>query len=230
MSARVALVSGANRGIGAAIAERLAADGWDLSLGLRRPESVASAMAKHHVVQYDAAKQGSETDWVRQALRHYGRIDAIINNAGILVPGSVIEASEAGLQSLLNVNVMAPLRLVRAAWEPLSASGKGRVVTIVSLSGKRVKTAKSGAYSMSKFAAMALAHAIRHAGWNMGIRSTAICPGFVATDMAFAVSDMDPAAMTPPAELARIVSLVLDLPNTASIAEIPINCNLEESF
>lgn len=230
MSARTALISGANRGIGLAIAQRLAADGWNLSLGVRRPEAVAPALAQHHVVPYDASKPGSEKAWVEEALRRYGRIDAIVNNAGILVTGSVIEASEAGMQSLLEINVMAPLRLVRAAWEPLAACGRGRVVTVVSLSGKRVKSARSGAYSVSKFAALALAHAIRHAGWDKGIRSTAICPGFVATDMAFAVSSMKPEDMTPPTELARIVSLVLDLPNTASIAEIPINCNLEESF
>lgn len=230
MSGRVALISGANRGIGAAVAQRLASDGWSLSLGVRRPESVSPALASHHVTRYDASEPGSEKSWVDDALRRYGRIDAIINNAGILVSGSVIEASESGMQSLLDINVMAPLRLVRAAWEPLSACGKGRVVTVVSLSGKRVKSARSGAYSVSKFAALALAHAIRHAGWEKGIRSTAICPGFVATDMAFAVSSMKPEDMTPPAELARIVSLVLDLPNTASIAEIPVNCNLEESF
>jgi NAD(P)-dependent dehydrogenase (short-subunit alcohol dehydrogenase family) len=126
--------------------------------------------------------------------------------------------------------VLAPLRLVRVAWPHLATSGRGRVVTIVSLSGKRVKVANSGAYSISKFAALALAHAIRHAGWDAGIRSTALCPGLVATDMAFGLTEMSPGDMTLPEEIARIVSLVLDLPNTASIAEIPVNCKLEESF
>jgi NAD(P)-dependent dehydrogenase (short-subunit alcohol dehydrogenase family) len=101
---------------------------------------------------------------------------------------------------------------------------------VVSLSGKRVKYASSGSYSVSKYAALAVAHAIRHAGWELGIRSTAICPGLVATDMAFGLTKKPPEEMTPPAEIARIVALVLDLPNTASVAEIPINCNYEESF
>lgn len=230
MSARTALVSGANRGIGAAIARKLAADGWNLSLGMRRPEATPSHLSGHHVARYDASESDCERCWVEDAMARFGRIDAVINNAGIMIPRTVVEVSDTEMLSMLDVNVMAPLRLVRAAWEPLAASGKGRVVTIVSLSGKRVKLAGSGSYSVSKFAALALAHAIRHAGWDRGIRSTAICPGLVATDMAFGLTDMAPSDMTPPEDVARVVSLVLDLPNTASIAEIPINCKIEESF
>lgn len=230
MSARTALISGANRGIGAAIAERLASDGWNISLGIRKPEAVPQHFARHHIARYDALEAGCEVAWVQAALDRFGRIDAVINNAGIMIPRTVIEVADAEMQSMLDVNVMAPLRLVRAAWGPLVASGRGRVVTVVSLSGKRVKFAGSGAYSVSKFAALALAHAIRHAGWDKGVRSTAICPGLVATDMAFGLTEMSPGDMTPPEDIARIVSLVLDLPNTASIAEIPINCKIEEAF
>jgi len=230
LSARVALISGAGRGIGAAIADRLAAEGWRLSLGLRKPETAPWRFEQHHVAFYDADRSGCEAAWIEGAMSRFGRIDAVIANAGVMVPKSAIDVEEAELRGMLDVNVLAPLRLVKAAWAPLSASGRGRVVTIVSLSGKRVKFAGSGAYSISKFAALGLAHAIRHAGWDLGIRSTAICPGLVATDMAFAVSDLSPGDMTPPEEIARIVALTLDLPNTASIAEIPINCKIEEAY
>lgn len=230
MNGRTALISAANRGIGLAIAERLSGEGWALSLGVRKPDSVPETLKTHHISRFDANVPGSEADWVASAVKQYGRIDAVINNAGIMIPKTVIEIDDDEMQSMLDVNVLAPLRLARAAWPYLSASGRGRVVTIVSLSGKRVKLAKSGAYSISKFAALALAHAIRHAGWETGIRSTALCPGLVATDMAIGLTDLSPGDMTPPKEVARIVSLVLDLPNTASIAEIPVNCKLEESF
>jgi NAD(P)-dependent dehydrogenase (short-subunit alcohol dehydrogenase family) len=230
VSARVALISGANRGIGAAIAERLASEGWGLSLGMRRPEAAPEQFKSHHLCFYDANRPGCETDWVKRAIERFGRIDAVINNAGIMVPKSVIDIEEADMRAMLDVNVVAPLRLVKAAWPALTAGGRGRVVTIASLSGKRVKLARAGSYSISKFAALALAHAIRHAGWDAGVRSTAICPGLVATDMAFGLTDMSPGDMTPPEEIARIVALVLDLPNTASIAEIPINCKIEEAY
>ncbi len=227
---RVALVSGANRGIGAAIAERLAADGWQLSVGARQPETIAASFRAGGALlhRFDALDPTSEAAWVETTAARFGRIDAIINNAGVMIPKSVIEASDADLDAILGVNVKSPLRLVRAAWPLLKASGNGRVVTIVSLSGKRVKSARAGLYAVSKFAALALAHAIRHAGWEEGIRSTAICPGFVATEMARSLTKADMSAVTQPADIARIVALLLDLPNSASIAEIPINWTLED--
>jgi NAD(P)-dependent dehydrogenase (short-subunit alcohol dehydrogenase family) len=112
----------------------------------------------------------------------------------------------------------------------LVRSGRGRFILLASLSGKRVKTARAGIYSMSKFAALALAHAVRHPGWDHGIRATAICPGFVATDMAAALSDRRPEEMTQPTDLAAIVAMLLDLPNSASVAEFPVNSVLEEFF
>jgi NAD(P)-dependent dehydrogenase (short-subunit alcohol dehydrogenase family) len=230
MTGRVALISGANRGIGLAIAERLAAEGWHLSLGLRQPAGAPSSIAAHHVAAFDAQLPGSEAHWVEAAVARFGRIDAVINNAGIMIGKSVIDIADAEMQSMLDVNVLAPMRLVRASWPHLSKSGTGRVVTIASLSGKRVKYASSGSYSISKFAAVAMAHAIRHAGWELGIRSTAICPGLVATDMSAGLTSMPAAEMTSAADVAQLVSVVLNLPNTASVAEVPINCKFEESY
>ncbi len=226
---RVAMISGGNRGIGAAIASTVAERGWLLSLGVRAPERVTEA-GDALVHRYDAREPGSERAWVAATATRFGRIDAVVNNAGIMIPKSVIEAADTDLDAILEVNVKAPLRLVREAWPHLAAGGEGRVVTIVSLSGKRVKTAGSGLYAMSKFAALGLAHAIRHAGWDKGVRSTALCPGLVATDMARGLTSLPLEAMTRPEDLARIVALLLELPNTASIAEVSINALLEEAY
>lgn len=224
MSRRVVMITGANRGLGKAIAAGLAAGGWDLSLGMRQPVPAGEAL----VHPFDATEPASAAAWVDATVERFGRIDAIVNNAGIMIPKSVVDAGEAELDAVLDVNVKGPWRLARAAWPHLAAAGQGRIVTIVSLSGKRVKAARSGLYSVSKFAALGLAHALRHAGWEAGVRSTAICPGFIATDMAKGLTDKDPATMTQPADIARIVGLVLDLPNTASIAELPVNCTIED--
>jgi len=223
------MIAGASRGIGAAIASALTLRGWRLSLGVRTPERVAGG-AGTLVHRYDAREPGGERAWVEATAARFGRIDAIVNNAGIMIPRSVVEATDPDLDAVLEVNVKAPLRLVREAWPHLTAGGEGRVVTIVSLSGKRVRTAGSGLYAMSKFAALALAHAIRHAGWEKGVRSTALCPGFVATDMARGLTSLPPEAMTQPEDLARIVALLLELPNTASVAEITVNALLEEAY
>jgi NAD(P)-dependent dehydrogenase (short-subunit alcohol dehydrogenase family) len=224
---RVALVSGGNRGIGAAIVQALVEHGWDVSVGIRRPRSLPNAA---QVQRYDAQDRTSEAAWVAAAVERFGRIDAIIANAGIMIPKTVIEAEDEDLDALLEVNVKSPLRLIRAAWPQLVASGRGRVVTIVSLSGLRVKTPRSGLYSVSKFAALALTHAVRQTGWDDGIRAVAVCPGFVVSDMSAAVTDRAPETMTQPDDLARIVAFVLDLPNRASIATLPINSTLEESL
>ncbi|WP_026872849.1 SDR family NAD(P)-dependent oxidoreductase [Inquilinus limosus] len=229
--ARVAMISGAGRGIGAEIAAALARAGWRLSLGARNPAQLippegADALAH----RFDARDPDSERLWVEATAERFGRIDAVIANAGIMIPKTVIAADDADLDDLIQVNVKSPLRLVRAAWPHLVASGHGRVVTIASLSGKRVKSATSGLYAVSKFAALALTHAIRHAGWDEGVRATAVCPGFVATDMAAGLTNRPPEAMTQPQDVARIVAFLLDLPDTASIAEIPINSTLEDSW
>lgn len=227
-ASRVALVSGANRGIGAAVAARLAAEGWALSLGARggRVDAVSSA----HVFPYDATAPGAEAAWVEAALERFGRIDAVVANAGVMIAKTVVEADDADLDAMLEVNVKAPRRLVKAAWPALTAHGRGRVVIVASLSGKRVKSAKSGLYAITKHAAVGLAHAVRHTGWAQGVRATAICPGFVATDMARALSSLPAAAMTQPEDVARLVALALDLPDTASVAEIAVNCQAEDSF
>lgn len=228
--ARVAMISGANRGIGAAIASALARGGWRLSLGVRDlarlPEPQGGGVTLAH--PFDAHDQRSEAAWAAATAAHFGQIDAVIANAGIMIPKSVVEASDTEVEELFQVNVKSPLRLVRAAWPWLVACGAGRVITIVSLSGKRVKTAKSGLYAMSKFAALGLTHAVRQAGWDAGIRATALCPGFVATEMAGSLTDRRPQDMTQPGDIARIVAFVLDLPGSASVAEIPVNSTLED--
>ncbi|MCB8883541.1 SDR family NAD(P)-dependent oxidoreductase [Acidisoma cellulosilytica] len=220
-SSRVAMMSGASRGIGAAICDRLAASGWQLSLGMRQPVATGDAL----VHPYDMAAEGAEIGWVDATVARFGRIDAIICSAGVLVAKSVVEATDAEMEEMLAVNLRAPQRLARAAWPHLAASGQGRVVIISSLSGIRVASAGSGAYAVTKHAVTALAHGLRHAGWDQGIRATAICPGYVATDMgkAAATDRVDAAQMTQPADIAHLVEVALDLPNTASVAEVAVN-------
>jgi NADP-dependent 3-hydroxy acid dehydrogenase YdfG len=227
----VALVSGASRGIGAACARHLFETGWTLSLGMREPVQPDWADGERvRVFPYEAAEAGSERAWVDGTIDAFKRIDAVIASAGIMIPKSVIDADDADLDLMFEINVKAPRRLVRASWASLAASRAGRVIILASLSGKRVKSATAGSYSISKFAAVALSHGIRQAGWDLGIRATAVCPGFVATDMARGVTDRADALMTDPDDLARIIGLLLDLPAHASVAEFSINCQLEESY
>jgi NAD(P)-dependent dehydrogenase (short-subunit alcohol dehydrogenase family) len=82
-------------------------------------------------------------------------------------------------------------------------------------------------YQMSKHAVVALTHAVRRAGWEHGIRATAVCPGFVETDMTAHVTDLPREEMTDPADIARLVATVVALPNNAAVAELLVNCRYE---
>ncbi len=234
MKDRVVMVSGANRGIGAAIGLRLAQDGWKVSLGVRGGQMPDWArdlpQDRISAFEYDAASGQHEEIWFQATRAQLGPVTCIVANAGVMVPKDVISISDAEMALMMEVNAHAPRRLARAAWGDLQASGKGRAIIIASLSGKRVKSALAGSYSMTKFAAVALAHALRHTGFEHGIRATAICPGFVATDMGLALSGRAAEAMTRPEDLAALVATVIDLPNEASIAELSVNCQAEESF
>lgn len=230
---RVIMVSGANRGIGQAVARALYGHGYRLSLGARDPAALAAASAAfdpERVLQqpYEARDRVAAETWVTATAGCFGRIDGLVNAAGILLPVDLEEDAEERYEALWAVNVMGPLRLTRLALPYLRASGRGRIVNLASLSGKRVVGVNAG-YAMSKFAVVALSHATRRVGWEDGVRVTALCPGYVATDMVAGVSDPPAEAMIQPADLAELVATVLALPNTAAIAELLVNCRLEDT-
>ncbi|WP_369788585.1 SDR family NAD(P)-dependent oxidoreductase [Rouxiella sp. WC2420] len=228
---RVAMISGASRGIGAAIAKNLIDNGWDVSLGCRKPEDVLIEHQDRQLVcQFDALDPQTEDRWVAATVAKFGKIDAIVHNAGVMLPVSVLKATDEEFDQTFDTNVKSPMRLSRKVWPHLVDSGQGRIVILVSLSGKRVRGERSSLYSMSKFAALALAHGLRRIGDEAGIRCTAICPGFVATDMGTALSSAEPEKMTQPEDLAHLVRTVLELPTTTSIAEIPVNWTVEDQY
>lgn len=228
---RTILITGASRGIGRSIAERLLRDGHRLSLGLRQPDQLHGTDLDHpdvHRVVYDAADASAAEALVTAAERRWGGMDTLIHCAGCLhrTPLLFDDAAEAELEDLWRINLMGPWRLTRAAWPLLKRSGQGRIQVLVSMSGKRVKGRMAG-YPVSKFGLMALCQAMRNEGWDDGIRVTAICPSWVATEMALGVSSLPAEAMTQPDDLAEISSSLLHLGNAAVPFELALNCALE---
>ena len=230
---RVVLISGANRGIGLALANNLYAKGYSLSFGVRDATAIArhvAAMdpARFHVAPYDAKDWSSHKAWVDAAVERYGRIDVLINNAGISPKMTLRDVDESALDEIWAVNCKAPVNMIHCALPHLEASGSGRIVNVASLSGKRVAN-DNVAYSMSKFAVMSLTHAARRIAWDKGVRATAVCPGFVRTDMTVEAR-FPREEMIDPADLAELVSTVIALPNTAAVAELLVNCRLEQTL
>lgn len=233
---RVVMVSGASRGIGAAIATRLLADGYRLSLGVRKVEQTremfADAGEDNLVVEYfEANEPESAAAWVDRTLLHFGELHALINNAGIWRQVNFDEGDEAALDELWAVNVKAPFRLTRLALPHLKKCGIGRIVNIASTDGIRFRdTTCSIGYTMSKHALVAMSHAARHFGYEDGVRATALCPGAVATGMVATVPGVTPLAeRLAPATVAHTVACLLSLPNNASVAWMPLNTRLEST-
>jgi NAD(P)-dependent dehydrogenase (short-subunit alcohol dehydrogenase family) len=231
---RLVLVTGANRGIGRAIAEEFLAHGYRLSLGARDPAQLervfgpsTERLAYH---RYDAADPATAESWVRDTVAQFGRIDVLINNAGVNKPVVTLrEGSEADLDLLWAINVKAPLRMTRLCLPHLEAGGEGRIVNVASLSGKRVRNARLG-YTMTKFAVMGLTHTTRLETWDKGVRVTALCPGFASTDMTAAYTQVPRDDMTSPQALARLARTVVELPNNAAVAELLVNCRREDTL
>ena len=230
---RVILVSGANRGIGRAIAARLLEAGYTLSLGARRPEALETAFGaedacrSHHY--FDAENRDSIAQWVAGTIERHGRIDGLVNNAGVDGDFTLESGEESELDRQWAVNCKAPLFLIRLCLPHLRKCGAGRIVNVSSLSGKRVRN-ENVAYSMTKHALLALSHTARRAGWEDGVRVVTVCPSFVQTDMTAHVTQVAPEHMINASDLAELAATVIALPNTASVAELLVNCRLEDAW
>ena len=243
---RTLLISGASRGIGRAVAERALAEGHRLSLGLRDLEALKRSALDPDLAgsdrvllcPYAAEDPAAAQAWVEATNEHFGGFDSVIHSAGIFsrVPLLFEESEQPEIAHTINVNLMGPWWLTRAAWPQLASHGEGRIQVLVSMSGKRSK-GRLAAYSASKFALLGLCQTMRNEGWAAGIRVTAICPGWVNTDMAAAVrrgpsqswptQSMEAEAMTQPEDIASISAELLRLPNRAVPFEIAVNSSLE---
>jgi NAD(P)-dependent dehydrogenase (short-subunit alcohol dehydrogenase family) len=175
------------------------------------------------MARYDAEDQATHRQWVDATVSRFGRIDGLVNNAGMVVRVRIEDEKDTELDRMWAVNVKAPLSMIRTVLPHLRRSGAGRIVNVVSIAGKAVYNDNAG-YAMTKFAAVALSHAARRAGWEDGVRCTALCPGFVATDMTADVVTFPHERMMAPGDVAEVVLTVLGLSNNASIAELVINC------
>jgi NAD(P)-dependent dehydrogenase (short-subunit alcohol dehydrogenase family) len=176
-----ALVTGASRGIGRAVASRLAERGWEVYAGVRRREDADALNADQSrispvILDVTDEQQIAALDGVLPE-----DLDAVINNAGIVVDGPVEAISPAELRRQLEVNVVAQITVTQAVLPRLRRS-RGRVLFVSSVSGRAV-TPWLGAYSASKFALEALADALRIELRPWGIKVILIEPGNTDTDL-----------------------------------------------
>ncbi len=233
---RTILISGANRGIGLNIAYRELKEGNRISAGVRDIESIKGSIidpnkwpkGKIIINKYDALDKSSAEKWISNTINKFGSFDSVINCSGILskVPFLFEDGDEKEILNTLNINFLAIWNLCRLSWEHLCKSQRGRIIVLVSMSGKRSK-GDLAAYSASKFALMGLCQTMKNKGWDEKIRITAICPSWVNTKMAENISSIEKKNMTQPEDIADICSTILKLPTQSVPFEIALNCNYE---
>jgi NAD(P)-dependent dehydrogenase (short-subunit alcohol dehydrogenase family) len=178
----VVIVTGASSGIGRATALRLARAGTTVVLAARRAaelEKAAAEMAGHAVVvPTDVRDPAAVTALVERATAVTGRLDGLVNNAGVGGVHSIM-ADEAAIAAMIDINLMAPIRLMRAVIPIMRAQGSGAIVNIGSVAGE---VGISGTYSATKFGLRGLTDSVRRELAGTGIAVSLVEPGYIATD------------------------------------------------
>jgi NADP-dependent 3-hydroxy acid dehydrogenase YdfG len=233
---KVAIVTGASSGMGAAIAEELVQRGARVALFARREnrlQELAQRLAGQGsgetlIVPGDVSKPEDVQNLVNQTVQRWGKLDIVIANAGFGYRSPIVEGDVERWKHLLDTNVYGLLLTLKYGVEQLLKQGSGDVVVTSSLAGRTV-TAGTGAYSGSKFAAGAIAEALHQEVGQQGIRVTTLEPGSVATEFSEvagyppetieAIKQLEPLQAQ---EIARVVILVLEQPRNVDIGELTV--------
>jgi NAD(P)-dependent dehydrogenase (short-subunit alcohol dehydrogenase family) len=190
--AKVALVTGAARGIGLAVARRFLAAGWRVALldidGKSLHDAVASLADPEHTLalECDVSDATAVNEAIATADQRFGRFDALVNNAGVAVFAPFLETSDEDWNRIIAVNLTGPFLCTKAAVPLMRNHGGGAIVNVTSISGLRASTLRS-AYGTSKAGLAHLTKQLAVELASLGIRVNAVAPGPVDTAMAKAV-------------------------------------------
>jgi NAD(P)-dependent dehydrogenase (short-subunit alcohol dehydrogenase family) len=179
---KVVLITGASSGIGQACAEHLARSGWRVFGTGRGAPSAVQAGAAFEMVMMDVDDENSVRQCVKSVLAKAGRLDAVVNNAGIAIMGAVEDTSIEEAKSQLETNFFGVLRVCRATLPALRNNGGGHVVNISSLAGI-IGLPFSGLYSASKFALEGVSESLRMECRAFGIHVVLVEPGDFRTNI-----------------------------------------------
>jgi NAD(P)-dependent dehydrogenase (short-subunit alcohol dehydrogenase family) len=231
LDGRVAMITGASRGIGAATARALAAEGVRLGLASRSGEDLGIDGAFGQPC--DVRDPASLEAMARATAERFGRLDILVVNAGVGAYGPFLDLPTDQLEEMIDINVKGAIYSVRAALPYLLESDAADIVTIASEAGRR-GLPNEAVYCASKFAQVGLTRALDHELRERGVRCTNVCPGGVATDFAMGrgrTPEMPQlAGMMRPEDVAETVVFVLTRPRTHRILEVAFRPVTETSW
>lgn len=190
---RVALITGAARGLGLAAAERFLAGGARVVINVRRPEQVAAVTAQLAergaggervlVLPGDVASSATVRGMVARALERFGRLDVLVNNAAAAFSTRFEQIGEEEWRRAVDVNLTAAFLCIQAALPAMKANRYGRVVNLSSTAGKSVSTLGGAHYTASKAGLLGLTRAAAKELGPHGITVNAVCPGLIDTEL-----------------------------------------------
>ena len=231
LEGKVAVVTGASRGIGAAVARALDAHGVRLGLASRSGDDLG--LEGTVALPCDVRDPAQLEALVAATVERHGRLDILVANAGVGAYGSFLDLEPRHLEEMVDVNLKGTLYAVRAALPHLLASGEADVVTLASEAGRRGLPYEA-VYCASKFGQVGFTRALDHELRERGVRCTSVCPGGVATDFALddnrgRTPDALPGMMSAE-DVAETVLFVLTRPRNHRILEVALRPVTEGSW
>jgi NAD(P)-dependent dehydrogenase (short-subunit alcohol dehydrogenase family) len=183
---RVAVITGGAQGIGRRTAELLAERGYTLAIiDLQRSVlTVGTASSPAEVLEYagDITREETVADFAAQVFARFGRVDVLVNNAGISLICPAEHTSSADYRRVLEVNLIAPFLLARIFGKKMLEAGRGAIINVASVAGL-VAVADRAAYNTSKHGLIGLTRTLAAEWGGRGVRVNAVCPGWVKTEM-----------------------------------------------
>ena len=235
---RVAWVTGGGSGIGESGAEFLAADGWTVVISGRRKEELERVVAnitkkggKAEAIQLDVSNKADVNKAADQILAKHGRIDLLVNSAGINVPKrSWADMELEGWDKLVEVNLNGVLYCMRAVLPAMRKQKDGCIINVASWAGRHVSKMPGPAYTTTKHAVLALTHSFNMDECVNGLRACCLSPGEVATPILklrpVVPSDEEQAKMLQPEDCGRTIAFVASMPPRVCMNEILLRVNL----
>jgi len=233
----VIAVTGASSGIGEATACLLATRGAAVVLGARRTDrlteiadEISATGGSVHTLAVDVTSREDLERLVQAALDRFGRLDVLVNNAGISHLGPLADADVDGWSAMIDVNMRGVLFGIAAAMPVFQRQGRGHFVTTVSTAGLKI-VPTMGVYAATKNAVRTVMEALRQESTDGVIRTTSISPGFVRTELGATIDDpavraqiqanMDAFGL-PPEAVARAIAFAIEQPHDVEIGDITI--------
>ena len=196
LDGKVAVITGASSGIGEATAEALAAQGAAVVVAARREERLTDLVGRIEgkggrtlPVSCDVTDEGQAHALIRRTEEEFGRVDILINNAGVMLLSKVGKGLSDQWRQMFEVNVLGLLYTTDAAIEVMKRQGSGHIVNVSSLAGRKVTRDTSGVYAGTKHAVGAISEGLRQELLDDNIRVTVVEPGAVETELTDHITD-----------------------------------------